>query len=126
MARVTEGGYPLAPHYLVHVGADGTVLLPYPQAKRILDRVKRVCLGRDLPDAGACARFDKSTKQGEDMRKAQELLSTAIASVVGKNEERAVASLFKPGGTHALKGEFAGTNDFEVVAWLVILPEAAE
>ena len=126
VARVTEGGYPLAPHYLVHVGADGTVLLPYPQAKRILDRVKRVCLGRDLPDAGACARFDKSTKQGEDMRKAQELLSTAIASVVGKNEERAVASLFKPGGTHALKGEFAGTNDFEVVAWLVILPEAAE
>ena len=126
VARITEGGYPLAPHYLVHVGADGTVLLPYPQAKRILDRVKRVCLGRDLPDAGACARFDKSTKQGEDMRKAQELLSTAIASVVGKNEERAVASLFKPGGTHALKGEFAGTNDFEVVAWLVILPEAAE
>jgi hypothetical protein len=60
------------------------------------------------------------------MRKAQELLSAAVTSIAGKNEERAVASLFKPGGTHALKGEFAGTNDFEVIAWLVILPEAAE
>ena len=124
--RTVEAGYPLAPHYLVHVGEDGTVLLPYTQAKQVLDRLKRLCLGRDLPDAGACARFDKATKQGEDMRKAQGLLSAAVASVVGKNEERAVASLFTPGGTHALKGEFAGTNDFEVLAYLVILPEGSE
>lgn len=116
--------YPLAPHYLVHVGDDGTVLLPYPQAKRILDRLKRLALGRELPDAGACAKFDKATKQGEDMRHAQKLLAAAVASVAGKNEERAVASLFTPGGTHAIKGEFAGSNDFEVVAFMVILPES--
>jgi hypothetical protein len=121
--RSAEAGYPLAPHYLVHVGDDGAVLLPYTQAKQILDRLKRVCLGRDMPDAGACARFDRATKDGEDMRHAQRLLAAAVASVVGKSEERAVASLFTPGGTHALKGEFAGINDFEVVAFLVILPE---
>jgi hypothetical protein len=101
------------------------VLLPYPQAKQILDRLKRLCLGRDLPDAGACARFDKATKDGEDMRHPRKLLAAAVASVVGKSEERAVASLFTPGGTHALAGEFAGTNDFEVVAYLVVLPEAS-
>jgi len=122
-ARIPHGGYPLAPHYLVHVGDDGAVLLPYTQAKQILDRLKRVCLGRDMPDAGAYARFDRATKDGEDMRHAQRLLAAAVASVVGKSEERAVASLFIPGGTHALKGEFAGINDFEVVAFLVILPE---
>lgn len=121
--RKAEDGYPLAPHYLAHVGDDGVVLLPYTQAKQILDRLKRLCLGRDLPDAGACARFDKNTKQGEDMRTAQRLLAAAVASVVGKSEERAVASLFSPGGTHALKGEFAGINDFEVIAWLVVLEE---
>ena len=122
--RSAEAGYPLGAQYLVHVGDDGTVLLPYTQAKQILDRLKRLCLGRDLTDAGACARFDKMTKQGEDMRTAQHLLAAAVASVVGKNEERAVASLFSPGGTHAMKGEFAGINDFEVVAWLAVLPEA--
>jgi len=121
--KVVESGYPMAPHYLVHVGDDSAVLLPYTQAKRILDRLKRLCLGRDLPDAAACARFNKSTKQGEDMRHAQRLLSASVASVVGKSEERAVASLFSPGGTHAIKGEFAGINDFEVVAFLIVLPD---
>lgn len=121
--KIAETGYPLAPHFLVHVGDDGTVLLPYTQAKRILDRLKRLSLGRDLPDAAACTCFDKSTKQGEDMRHAQRLLGASVASVVGKSEERAVASLFSPGGTHAIKGEFAGINDFEVVAFLVVLPE---
>lgn len=56
------------------------------------------------------------------MHHAQKLLAAAIASVVGMAEERAVANLFSPGGTHALKGEFAGTNDFEVLAFMVILP----
>jgi hypothetical protein len=123
--RAFEPGYPLAPHYLVHLGDDGTVLLPFPQAKRILDRLKRLCVGRDLPDATACARVDEATKKGEDMRHAQRLLAAAVASVAGKTEERAVASLFTPGGTHALKGEFAGIDDFEVVAFLVILPEGS-
>ena len=58
------------------------------------------------------------------MVQARRLLSAAVASVIGKKEERAVASLFTPGGTHAMKGEFAGINDFEVVAYLIILPEA--
>jgi hypothetical protein len=121
--KVAESGYPLAPHYLVHVSDDGIVLLPYTQAKRILDRLKRLSLGRDLPDAGASARFDKITRMGEDMRHAQSLLAASVASIVGKSEERAVASLFSPGGTHAIKGEFAGINDFEVVAFLVVMPE---
>lgn len=122
-AKSFEPGYPLAPHYLVHVGDDGTALLPFSQAKTVLDRLKRISVGRDLPDAEAYARFDKATQQGEDMAHARKLLSAAVASVIGKKEERAVASLFAPGGTHAMKGEFAGINDFEVVAYLVILPE---
>jgi SNF2 family DNA or RNA helicase len=124
--RTIEVGYPLAPHYLVHVGSDGTVALPFTQAKQLLDRLKHVCLPGEQADAGAAARFDKATKQGEDMRAAQRLLSAAVASIAGKSEERAVESLFTPGGTHALKGEFAGINDFEVVAFLVILPGESE
>lgn len=46
----------------------------------------------------------------------------SVASVVGKSAERAVASLFSPGGTHALQGEYAGSGDFEVLAFMVILP----
>jgi len=123
--KTIEPGYPLAPHYVVHVGDDGAVLLPFTQVKQLLDRLKRLSIGRDLPDAGACDRFDKATRNGKDMSSIQDLLATAVASVVGKKEERAIASLFTPGGTHAMKGEFQGINDFEVVAFLVVLPEEA-
>jgi hypothetical protein len=124
--KAIEPGYPLAPHYVVHVGDDGAVLLPFTQAKQALDRLKRLCIGRDLPDAGACARFDKTTKDGKDMSAAQHLLAKAVASIVGKKEERAVASLFTPGGTHAMKGEFQGINDFEVVAFPSVRQDARQ
>jgi hypothetical protein len=107
------------------VGENGAVLLPFTQAKQALDRLKRLCIGRDLPDADACARFDKMTKNGKDMSAAQDLLAKAVASIVGKKQERAIASLFMPGGTHSMKGEFQGINDFEVAAFLVVLPEGA-
>jgi hypothetical protein len=122
--KSAEPGYPLAPHYLVHVGEDGAILLSYTQAKQILDRLKKLCIGRDLPDASACDRFDKATRRGEDMAAVQKQLAAAVASVTGKKEERAAASLFTPGGTHAMKGEFAGINDFEVVGYLAVLDEA--
>ena len=118
-----QPGYPLAPHYLAHVGEDGTLLLPFTQAKAVLDRLRRLCVGKDMPEVAACTRFDTATRQGEDMRRVQGLLATAVSSVVGAGEERAVASLFTPGGTHVMKGEFAGIDDFEVVAFLVVLAE---
>ena len=65
-ARESEHGYPLAPHYLIHVSEDGSVLLPLTQTKRILGRMKRLCLGRETPDTTACNRFDKSTQGGKD------------------------------------------------------------
>ena len=118
-----QPGYPLAPHYLVHVSDDGSVLLPFTQAKAVLDRLKRLCIGKDMPDAIGCARFDAATGRGGDMRAMQRLLAAAVTSIVGAGDERAIASLFSPGGTYAMAGEFAGMDDFEVVAFLVVLAE---
>ncbi|MGC4004065.1 MAG: hypothetical protein QM811_13470 [Pirellulales bacterium] len=115
----------MAPHYLVHIGEDGSTLIAFPQAKQVLDRLRRLSIGRDLPDEDAVARFDRLTKHGENMAAIQKQLAAAIASIAGKTQERAVASLFSPGGTHAGRGEFAGINDFEVIAALVVLPESS-
>jgi SNF2 family DNA or RNA helicase len=122
---IAESGYPLAPHYLVYVGDDGAVALNYIQVKQILDTLRRLALDKESPDTEAYARFDRATREGRDMEHAQELLAKAVASIAGNKEERALASLFTPGGTHIQKGEFAGINDFEVVAFLVVLPEQA-
>ena len=123
-AGAYEDGYPLSPYYLAHIGDDGAVILPFNQAKQILDRVKKLCVGRDLPDAQACSRFDRSTKDGENMVAVTSKLAAAVSAIVGKKEERAIASLFSPGGTHVLKGEFAGSRDFEVLSFLVVLSES--
>ena len=120
-----EPGYPLAPHYMVHVGDDGAVLVPYTRAKQILDRLKRLCIGKSIPDAGACTRFDRQTRMGKDMAHARNLFVSAATSILGKNDERAIASLFTPGGTHVRRGEVAGADDFEVLAFLVVLPDAS-
>ncbi len=48
-----------------------------------------------------------------------------MAVSIGKGEERVVARLFTTGGTHALKGEFAGIKDFEAVVYLVVFAAAA-
>ena len=117
-----EPGYPLAPHFVVHIGDDGDILLPHTQAKQVLDRLKKLSLSHDAPDAAAYQVFDKATHAGRDMEPYRKQLARAVAAVVGKREERAVASLFQPGGTHAIKGEFAGIHDFEVVAFLMALP----
>jgi len=117
-----ETGYPLAPYYLVHVRDDATIAASYTQVKQILDHLKRLCMGKDLPEDTAWERFNKATKQGKDMTHAQRLLAAGVRSIIGKTEERAVASLFKTGGTQARKDEFAGSDDFEVIAYLVVLP----
>jgi hypothetical protein len=118
-----EPGYPLAPHYLVHVGDDGSVLLPFTQARPVLDRLRRLASGQDVPDAEAASRFARATRDGQDMGRIRKLLATAVSSIVGKKEEKAISSLFSPGGTHAMTGEFFGIDDFEVVAFLVVLPD---
>ena len=119
---VIEPGYPLAPHFVVHIGDDGDILLPHTQAKQVLDRLKKLSLGHDAPDVPAYQVFDNATRAGRDMEPYRKQLARAVGAVVGRREERAVASLFQPGGTHAIKGEFAGIHDFEVVAFLIALP----
>jgi SNF2 family DNA or RNA helicase len=120
--KLLEPGYPLAPYYIVYVADDQSIELPFTQTKTILDRLKRICVGKDVPDLRSYERYYRATKNCEDTTKSRLSLSSAISSVIGKREEKAVATLFTPGGTSALKGEFAGVNDFEVVSYLIILP----
>ena len=119
-----DPSYPLAPHYLLHIGPDGTVLLSFTQAKAVLDRLRRIANGQIVVDAEAWKTFDRATRQGQDMAAIQRQIAAATQAVAGKSEERAAASLFTPGGTHARKGEFAGINAFEVIAYVIITPSS--
>lgn len=115
---------PLRPHVLLHIGEDGGTLLPPGQAKRVLDRLKWLGdRGRSVDEA-AWERFDAETREGLSMEHWREMLAGAVGVVTGKAEERTVASLFAPGGTVG-GGDFAGIDDWEVVAWVAVLPADA-
>ena len=49
-----------------------------------------------------------------------ELLESTVQEIVGKNEEKGIASLFTAGGTASLNEEIRSLDDFEVVSYLVI------
>jgi len=121
--RGVEPGYPLAPYYLLHVSDEGEVLLSYLQARKILEHLQHACSNGQSPDPSAYSAFDARTKNGRDMVHYQNLLSKAVSAITGRVEERSQESLFRSGGTHALPGEFAGADDFEVVSYLITFPE---
>ena len=52
----------------------------------------------------------------------QGLLAKAVAAVTGKAEEQGVESLFQRGGTALSRDSFRGVDDFEVVAYVVVVP----
>ncbi|MCX6644987.1 MAG: helicase, partial [bacterium] len=116
-----DSTYALEPHYLAYVSEAGEVLLNFTHAKKILDLIKKLSLGRSQPDEEAVVMFNKATNDGADMSKYQSLLAKAVAALTGKAEEKGVESLFHPGGTVISKDSFQGIDDFEVVSYLIIV-----
>src|SRR3546814_16782865 len=92
-AHAAEPGYPLSPNFVVHVGDEGEVLLPYTQAKQVLDRLKKTAIGRDFPDAEDCARFDTDKRLGRDLASYQTLLARAVASLAGRSSDMNTTSV---------------------------------
>lgn len=121
----TDTTYALSPYYLVYVTEDGEVRLNFTHAKQILDVIKKLSLGRSNPDERAVAAFNAATRDGADMSRCQAMLGRAVAAITGKAEEKGVESLFHRGGTVLSKDSFQGIDDFEVVAYLVVLGEDA-
>ena len=76
--------------------------LPFTQAKQVARPTEDYCVGpRRCRMRTPAPASTGDPGRGEHGRRLT-LLARRRASIVGKNEERAVASLFSPGGTHAI------------------------
>ena len=123
---IPDGAYDLTPYYLVWVSESGEIQMNFTGSKKILDLLKKLCLGRSRPNENAVAQFNVATRDGTDMSKYQSLLVKAVAAITGKAEEKGVESLFQRGGTVLSKASFQGIDDFEVVSYLIVLGDAGE
>jgi hypothetical protein len=110
----------LHPYYLVYIGMDGSIIADHMEVKALLDLARNACKGRSEPIPAAFEPFNKATDDGRNMRTFSNLLDQAIHSMIARQQEQEVDSLFSPGKTSALVGEIAGLEDFELISFLVI------
>lgn len=110
----------LYPYYMVYVYEDGTVKYNYLHTKKILDFYRILCSGKNLVLKDIIKDFNSETNNGKDMKMYSKLLEDSIDNIIGKKEEKGVASLFTKGGTTIQKSLFKGIEDFELISFLII------
>lgn len=108
------------PYYMVYAYDDGTVRFSYIHTKKILDFYKKLCSGNTEGLKDIIEIFNGETNDGKNMDKYSTLLEDAINNIIGKKEEKGVASLFSKGGTTIQKNLFTGIDDFELITFLII------
>jgi hypothetical protein len=114
----------LHPYYLIYIGHDGNVVHDQTEVKRLLDLARTCCKGQSEPFLPLCDKFNRETADGRNMRAYSDLLGKAIRTMVEVKEEKDIDSLFSGGKTTALTQTIAGLDDFELIAFLVVLEAA--
>lgn len=110
----------LHPYYLVYIKDAGELLLNHIESKKILDAMRMLCKGKNEPLIDLCKSLSESTDDYHDMRNYSNLLKQSIGTILQTEEEKEVLSLFKSGGTTALKDKLKGIEDFNLISFLII------
>jgi superfamily II DNA or RNA helicase len=114
----------LHPYYLIYIGRDGRVIHDQTEVKRLLDLTRTCSKGQSEPYLALCDQFNRETGDGRNMQSYSALLGKAIHSMIEVKEEKDIDSLFSGGKTTALTQTIAGLDDFELIAFLVVLESA--
>lgn len=110
----------LHPYYLVYMGRGGDLIQGHVDSKKILDVFRSVCKGETEAIEKLCAQLNSETDDYHDMSLYSELLKQSISSVLNKEYEKDINSLFTSGGTTALTEKIKGIEDFKLVSFLII------
>lgn len=110
----------LHPYYLVYIKENGELLLNHVESKKILDAMRMFCKGKTEPLTDLCKGLSVETDEYHDMDRYSSLLKQSIGTILRTEEEKEVLSLFKSGGTTALKDKLKGIEDFNLVSFLIV------
>lgn len=110
----------LHPYYLVYINSNGELLLNHVESKKILDAMRMLCKGKTEPLIELCQALSKETDVYHEMDQYSQLLKQSIGSILQTEEEKEVLSLFKSGGTTALKDKIKGVEDFKLISFLIV------
>jgi SNF2 family DNA or RNA helicase len=110
----------LHPYYLVYINNNGELYLNHVESKKILDAMRMLCKGKSEPLTDLCKTLSVETDEYHNMDAYSVLLKQSIGAILRTEEEKEVLSLFKAGGTTALKDKFKGVEDFLLISFLMV------
>lgn len=110
----------LHPYYLVYMKMNGELILNHVESKKILDAMRMLSKGVSEPIEDVCRELAESTDDYHQMDAYSSLLKQSIGTILRKEEEKEVLSLFTSGGTTALQDKFKGIEDFKLVSFLIV------
>lgn len=111
----------LHPFYIVYINEEGEVVSNHLNVKNTLDLLRYVSKGNKEPIKEAYKYFNEITNDGNNMDKYSELLNQSIESIINVKEESDIDSLFRRGGTTMLQNDITGLEDFELIAFVVVV-----
>jgi len=111
----------LHPFYLIYIKQNGEILSNHINVKNTLDILRSIAKGKNEPIPAVYEAFNDKTDDGKNMKEYSELLGQAIESVIYVKDDGEVDSLFSKGGTTALAHNIKGLEDFELIAFMVIM-----
>lgn len=114
----------LHPFYLVYVtdnDDEPEVFISHLEPKKMLDSMRKLCRGKDKPNSELCARFNKQTKDGKNMKKYSGLLNFAVSSVVDLNEEDSLQSFLSGIQLSFAGADIKGLDDFELICFITVM-----
>lgn len=111
----------LHPFYIVYINEEGQVISNHLNVKSTLDLLRYVARGNKEPIKEAYEYFNEITNDGNNMEKYSELLNESIESIMNVKEESDIDSLFRKGGTTMLQNDITGLEDFELIAFVVVV-----
>ena len=116
-----ENSNQLHPFYIVYIKEDGQVLSNHLNVKNTLDLLRYVSKNKKEPIKDAYTKFNDETNDGMNMTKYSTLLNESIKSIINVKEETDIDSLFRRGGTTMLQNDIKGLEDFELIAFVVVV-----
>ncbi|MBU9712035.1 helicase-related protein [Evansella tamaricis] len=111
----------LHPFYMVYITDEGEVIANHLEPKKTLDTLRMMCKGHKEPFKALCRQFNVKSNEGRHMSKYSDLLHETITSIMEVKDESDIDSLFKMGGTTALKTHIDGLDDFELICFVVVM-----
>jgi SNF2 family DNA or RNA helicase len=110
----------LHPYYLVYINNSGQLFQSHVESKKILDAMRLLCKGIKEPLLEICKSLSEETDEYHKMDAYSSLLKQSISTILQTEEEKEVFSLFKAGGTTALKDKIKGIEDFKLISFLIV------